>query len=174
MRTGRARTLSSTLLCVAAWLLTAADARAGQPVAIAASAGQFSALRGVATYEAGWEMRFAPRRFRWLPRVVPALSPTAGAIATAKGALYAYGGFRCDVPLGKAWRVSPQWATGVFYRYAGRNLGGALEFRSGLEVSRRIGPRSRLGLTFYHLSNAGLFERNPGSESLVLTFTTRP
>jgi lipid A 3-O-deacylase len=174
MRFGGKHVQKVFLFSVAAGLLTAAAVRAQQPVAITASAGEFSALRGSSTYEVGWEMSFAARRFRWLPRVVPNLSPAAGAMATADGALYVYGGFRCDLPLGKEWRVSPQWATGVIYQYAGRNLGGALEFRSGVELSRRIGPQSRLGLTLYHLSNAGLFARNPGSESLVLTYSTRP
>jgi lipid A 3-O-deacylase len=156
------------------WLLAPAPSRAEQPVAITASAGQYSALRGAVTYEVGWELRFAPRRYRWLPRALPALSPTAGAMATAQGTLYVYGGFRFDVPLSKEWSVSPQWATGLFYRDGGRDLGGALEFRSGIELSRRIGERSRLGITLYHLSNADLYTRNPGVESVVLTYTARP
>jgi len=174
MRSGRAWALEAIVISVAVWLLSASPAQAGQPAAIEVSAGQFSALRGSAAHEIGWELGFASRRFRWLPRVVPGLSPTVGAMATAKGTLYVYGGFRCDLPLGKTWRWSPQLATGVFYRYAGHNLGGALEFRSGIEVSRRLGERAHLGLTLYHLSNAGLFDSNPGSESLVLTFSTRP
>jgi hypothetical protein len=49
-----------------------------------------------------------------------------------------------------------------------------IEFRSGIELSRRLGERSRLGVSFFHLSNAALYNFNPGSESLVLTYTTRP
>ncbi len=157
--------------------MAARPAHAEPPIAVSASAGRFSVWRGparYATYEAGWELRFAPRRLRWLPEWVPPLSPAAGAMATARGALYAYGGFRFDQPLGKEWSVSPQLAAGLYYRDAGRNLGGALEFRSGIELSRRIGERSRLGLTLYHLSNAGLYNVNPGMESLVLTYTARP
>lgn len=173
MRFGRPWALGAPLLSLAAWLLASVPANAEPPVAIGASAGRFSALRGSPGYETGWELRFAPRRFRWLPRAVPDLSPTAGAMATAQGTLYVYGGFRCDLPLGEAWSVSPQWAAGLYYFAGGRDLGGALEFRSGVELSRRIGARSRLGLTFYHLSNADFYRRNPGSESLVLTYTAR-
>ena len=174
MRFGRARALGAILLSPVLWLLAAGLANAEPPVAIGASAGRFSALRGTPGYEVGWELRFAPRRFRWLPREVPDLSPTAGAMATAQGSLYVYGGFRCDLPLGKAWSLSPQWATGLYYYAGGRDLGGALEFRSGVELSRRLGARSRLGITLYHLSNANLYTRNPGSESVVLTYTARP
>jgi hypothetical protein len=95
-------------------------------------------------------------------------------MATAQGSLYVYGGFRFDLPLGERWLVSPQWAAGLYYYAGGRDLGGALEFRSGIELSRRLGERSRLGLTLYHLSNAGLYSRNPGTESLLLTYRTRP
>jgi hypothetical protein len=173
MNRGRPLALGAVLLSLAAWLLASVPAYAGPPVAIGATAGRFSALRGDPGYEAGWELRFAPRRFRWLPRAVPDLSPTAGAMATGQGSLYAYGGFRFDLPLGKAWTVSPQWAAGLYYWNGGRDLGGALEFRSSIELSRRITARSRFGLTLYHLSNAGLYSRNPGSESLVLTYSAR-
>jgi hypothetical protein len=98
-----------------------------------------------------------------------------GGRATSDGALYAYAGFRFDVPLGGAWRFTPQWATGLYYYPpGGHSLGGLVEFRSGVELSRRIGSGGRVGLLFYHLSNAGFYERNPGSESLVLTYTARP
>jgi hypothetical protein len=143
-------------------------------VAVTASAGQFNALNVDATYETGWEVCFAPRRFRWLPRFVPDVHPTAGAMATSQGTLYVYGGVRFLLPMGESWRLSPQWAAGLYYHEAGRSLGGTLEFRSGIELSRRLGSHSWLGLTLYHLSNAGFYERNPGSESLVLTYTTRP
>ena len=109
-----------------------------------------------------------------LPRAVPELSPTVGAMATAQGSLYVYGGLRFDLRLGEGWQVSPQWAAGIYYHSGTNDLGGALEFRSGIELSRRLGERSRLGLTLYHLSNAGLYSRNPGTESLLLTYRTRP
>jgi lipid A 3-O-deacylase len=165
------------LVSFAAWLLAASAASAGQPFAVTGSAGVYSVLRGTAGFEAGCEAQLAPRRFRGLPRFVPGLSPAVGAMATARGTLYVYGGFRIDVPLGDAWQASPQFAAGL-YRHGNqgdeRDLGGALELRSGIELSRRIGARSRLGLTFFHLSNAGLYEHNPGSESLVLSYSIRP
>jgi hypothetical protein len=38
-------------------------------------------------------------------------------------------------------------------------------------VSYRLESGDRLGLSLYHLSNADLYHRNPGSESLVLSYT---
>lgn len=139
------------------------------------SSGSFNVLNHDPLPEAGWGVSFAPRRFRWLPRWMPELSPAVGGMATSDGSLYAYAGFRWDVPLGEAWRFTPQWATGLYYTPpGGRSLGGPLEFRSGIELSRRLGRRGRIGLSFYHLSNAGLYERNPGSESLVVIYSARP
>lgn len=153
----------------------AMSAQGLEPALVTANAGQFNVFNGKnARWETSWEVSFPPRRFRWLPRFVPDLSPTVGGAATENGSLYAYGGIRFDVPLGEKWVVTPQWGTGIYYANQGRDLGGALEFRSGIELARRIGERSRIGLLLYHLSNASLYRFNPGTESLVLTYSTRP
>jgi hypothetical protein len=149
-------------------------ARAAQPTAISASAGHFNVLNRDPLYEIGWEASFAPRRYHWLPRWVPPLSPAVGGMATAKGSLYAYGGFRVDLPVGERWVVSPQWAAGLYYQDGGRGLGGAVELRSGIGLARRIGHGARVGLLLYHISNGGFYNRNPGSESLLFTYTTSP
>lgn len=171
MRMWKVGTLVTVLLSS---LTGAPPARAAQPTAVTASAGEFNVLNRDPLYETGWEVSFAPRRYRWLPRWMPPASPTIGGMATSRGSLYAYAGFRFDRPLGDRWMLSPQWAAGLYYTDGGRGLGGLLEFRSGIEVSRRIGARSRLGLLLYHISNAALYSRNPGSESLVLTYTSSP
>lgn len=177
-RTRRAGALLSILLPFAAVSLAGAPAWAAEPAAeVHASAGRFNVLNRDPLPEAGWEVSFASRRFHWLPRWVPDPAPTLGGMATSDGALYAYAGFRFGVPLGKtrAWRFTPQWAAGLYYYPpGGRSLGGLVEFRSGVELSRRVANGARVGLLFYHLSNAGFYERNPGSESLVLTYTARP
>jgi hypothetical protein len=86
---------------------------------------------------------------------------------------YGCGSFRFEVPVGERWQVTPQLGYGLYDRNGGFNLGGQVEFRSGLEVTRQIGERYRLGLIYYHLSNAGIYVHNPGSESLVLSFACR-
>ncbi len=157
------------------FLLAGAPAHGSEPALVTANTGQFNVFNGKnARWETSWEVSFTPRRYRWLPRFVPDLRPTAGGLATSDGSLYAYAGFRFDLPLGEKWTMTPQWATGLYWANDGRNLGGALEFRTGIELTRRLGGRSRVGLLIYHLSNAGLYEFNPGTESLVLTYSTRP
>jgi hypothetical protein len=161
------------LLLLAGEPLAAQPWSLGPPQLVAANLGGFEILDGVSAYEIGWELRFAPRRFRFLPRWVPDLMPTAGAMASSRGVLYPYAGVRLDLPIGEHWIASPGWATGIYYREHGKNLGGALEFRSNFELAYRLPWNGRVGLCFYHLSNGGLFSFNPGTESLVLTYSAR-
>ena len=147
----------------------------GSPQYVSASTGAFEVRKALDEYEAGWELRFAPRRFRLLPGWVPDLIPVAGAMATSRGALLTYGGLRMEIPLGDRWVGSGGWAPGLYYPGDGdgKDLGGALEFRSHLELAYRLRNGSRVGLCVYHLSNGRVFRLNPGSESLVLTYSAR-
>lgn len=146
----------------------------GEPEYVSASTGAFAIRDGdVDTYEAGWEVRFSPRRFRLLPSFLPDVIPVAGAMAGSRSILYLYGGFRFDYSLGERWMFSPGWATGIYYRGYGMDLGNALEFRSHVELAYLLSRNTRVGLCLYHLSNARVSVFNPGSESLVLTYSTR-
>lgn len=114
--------------------------------------------------------------YRW-PAIRPdvfhprlALVPTAGIAGTEDGNAWVYGGLRLDVALGEHWVTTPQFSITLYEDGDGKDLGGVLEFRSGLEVAYRFENGHRLGVLFYHLSNADFYDRNPGSNSLVLTW----
>ena len=145
--------------------------RLGPPVAVVASSGVFDPFVDSTSYEVGSELRFAPRRVPFLPHFVPEVAPAAGLMAGAHGSLYLYGGVHADLPLSERWTLSPGWAMGFYYRSPEFDLGGPFELRTSLELSYRRAGGSRIGLCLYHLSNAGLFDRNPGSESLVVTYS---
>lgn len=166
----RARALP-LLFILLAW--GAGPLRAQRPMEIVPSLGQFEVFDGGRASEVGWEARFAPRRIRFLPRFVPDVVPMTGAMANSQGTLYVYGGFRFDFPVARRWIVTPSWAAGLYYPgvEGGKELGGAVEFRSGIELAYRLGGRSQLGLALYHLSNGGLYDFNPGTESLILTYS---
>jgi len=161
------------LLLVAAPLAAAPSPwRLGAPERVVASSDVLDPLVDGGSYEIGAELRFAPRRFRLLPRALPDAVPTAGVITAARGSLYLYGGLRFELPLGRRWMISPSTGAGVYYRSSsGFDLGGPVEFRSGIELSYRLPNGSRMGVCLYHLSNADIFEKNPGSESLILTYS---
>ena len=171
----RVRSLFLVAVALAAWLATL-PLRAEPPVEIVPSVGQFEVFDGGRAWEMGWEARFAPRRIPFLPRFLHDAIPVAGAMASSQGALYAYGGFRWNLPLGKRWVVTPNWAAGLYYagKEDGKDLGGVVEFRSGVELAWRLNERSRIGLCLYHLSNGGLYDFNPGTESLILSYDIRP
>lgn len=116
-----------------------------------------------ATAEFGSEYRFQP--LAWQVR------PVLGGQVTAEGAVYLHGGARVDLWLSERWRLAPFVSLGFYEEGEGLDLGSDLEFRSGAELSCRILPGQRLGISFYHLSNASIDERNPGSESIALTWS---
>jgi hypothetical protein len=157
-------------------------ARALEPAYVSLSAGAFN-LRSATRPEVAGEVRFTPHRFHWLPGFIPALSPATGVMVNSQGAFYVYSGLRADMPLGpresSPWELSIQFAPGVYsHGNKGFKLGGPVEFRSAIEVSRQLGGpgknRGRLGLMLFHLSNAHIYTHNPGSESLVVTYSFRP
>jgi hypothetical protein len=120
--------------------------------------------------ELGLELRFAPTTLGFLPPRFP-IRPTIGATGTGLGSFWTYVGFRIDQPVTR-FVFTPGFAVSLYEKGSGLDLGGALEFRSSFEAACRISDRLRMGVSLYHLSNASIYDRNPGSESIVVTLTT--
>lgn len=122
--------------------------------------------------QAGVEARFEPARFRLFGREW-ALEPALGAIGNEDGGSYGYLSLRLPIDLGARLRATPFTGGGVYSAGDGKDLGGPVEFRSGLEVSVKLGAHARLGLVYAHLSNAVLYDLNPGAETLALVVAVR-
>ena len=103
--------------------------------------------------------------------VVWIVSPFIGAMGTGKGAVYTYVGFGFDINLPANFVVTPSFAGGYYYNGTGINLGSWWEFRSGAELDYRFTDKKRLGVGFYHISNAGLGRQNPGVELATMVLT---
>jgi hypothetical protein len=97
--------------------------------------------------------------------------PQVGMFGTSKGGFYLYAGIRLDVYFGDRWVFTPSFSPGVYHEGNGRDLGFELEFRSSAEIAYRFDDYSRLSLGIAHLSNASLGDRNPGVETLTLTYS---
>jgi len=112
--------------------------------------------------EAGLEVRIAGpwRGFSW----------AGGFAGTDQGSFWAYGGAQYAWHFSERLAIGPGVAVSLYEHGDGKDLGGLVEFRSNVEVSARVGSRSRLGLAVYHFSNAGLYEDNPGSNSLIVSW----
>ncbi|HXP98130.1 MAG TPA: acyloxyacyl hydrolase [Telmatospirillum sp.] len=95
--------------------------------------------------------------------------PHAGVTVATDGDYFGYAGILTDVYLGKHIVLSPNFAVGGYGGH-GYRLGSHVEFRSGGDVAWRFEDTSRLGLGVYHISNAGLTQRNPGEESFLLEY----
>lgn len=95
------------------------------------------------------------------------LHPEFGVLATKDSDVYVWGGLRYFWDLSDRWYLAPHTAVGLYEPEGGADLGGPVEFRSGLELGYRFSPNVRLGIDYSHLSNSRIYDRNPGLEDLV-------
>ena len=98
------------------------------------------------------------------------IHPFVGVMGTSDVVVYGYGGIALDWKLGK-FVFTPSFAAGAYRDGDGKDLGHVIEFRSALEIAYEFENRHRLGLIFYHLSNASLADNNPGTEVLSLGYS---
>lgn len=94
-------------------------------------------------------------------------------MATTKGATYLGGFVVRELALGRLLVLTPALGAGWYSRGRDKDLGLALEFRSGAELAARVGAGWRVGLSYHHLSNMSLRDLNPGAESWLLSVSTR-
>ncbi len=99
------------------------------------------------------------------------LSWIAGAELDTNTSAYGYGGFLYDLALTDTISLSPSIAAGAYHQGDGKDLGGALEFRSNLELNYKLSPDSRIGLALNHKSNASLYDNNPGTETIQAVYS---
>ena len=100
------------------------------------------------------------------------VAPFVGVLGTGQGAFYGYGGVGFDINFGERIIVTPNAAVGYFQHGTGIDLGSNCGFRSGAELAYRFENLSRLGVGFYHISNAGIGKHDPGAEFVTLVLTT--
>lgn len=152
-------------------VVLASPARAGEldlRAGLSVNAGFFNFDESNAeVLEAGIEYRFKPPG----PFARIGLKPVLGGAANEDEAYWLYAGLRIDYAFAAHWVVSPMFAVTYYEEGDSKDLGGSLQFRSGIGLSYRLQNGQRIGVTFHHLSNAGLEDRNPGSNSLVLVWS---
>jgi hypothetical protein len=141
-------------------------AHAAEPDLLAVGAGAYNVLHQDKEAQLRLEYRFS-YRFLYVIR------PIIGGFATDRGTLYGYGGIRLDAEIGRHFVITPEGAVGAWRRGSTqtRELGGPIEFKSGGEFAYRFDNDARLGLLFDHISNAGIYKKNPGVESALLVYS---
>lgn len=96
--------------------------------------------------------------------------PFTGFMFNTGGAVHIFAGLYYDIHLGDYFILTPSFAPGLYAKRKSKDLMYALEFRSQIEFSYIFNNHSRIGFSFNHISNASLGEKNPGVESLALTY----
>ena len=97
------------------------------------------------------------------------ISPITGGFITENSAAYIYTGIEWNVDLG-GMVFTPSFAPGLYHEGDGKDLGHVLEFKSEVQLSYETSEKSSFGVTYNHVSNASLGNKNPGANSYMLNF----
>ncbi len=105
------------------------------------------------------------------------LKPFVGIEYTGESASYFVTGIYLEDNLGQLFNgqkneiiFTPSFGFGYYDNGSGKNLGNDIQFRTTLEISYKLKNENRIGLSFGHISNANLGNKNPGVEILNLSY----
>ena len=97
------------------------------------------------------------------------ISPITGGFITENSAAYIYTGFEWNIDLG-ALKFTPSFAPGLYHEGDGKDLGHVLEFKSEVQFSYVFSKNSSIGISYNHVSNASIGDKNPGANSYMFNF----
>ncbi len=97
------------------------------------------------------------------------VSPVTGMMITADNAAYFYTGIEANLDLGPL-KLTPSFTPGLYSQGGGKDLGHPVEFKSEVQVSMDLGESTNFGMSYNHVSNASLGEKNPGANSYMFNF----
>ena len=105
------------------------------------------------------------------------LKPFAGVELTSDSAMFLIGGIYLEDNIGTLFvgkksnlNFTPSFGVGYYDDGDGKKLGNNIEFRTTFEISYELKNNNRVGISFGHISNANLGDKNPGVEVLSLSY----
>ena len=98
------------------------------------------------------------------------VSPITGGFVTENSAAYVYSGIEWNVEMGKKILFTPSFAPGLYHEGDGKDLGHVLEFKSEVQFSYFASNNTSFGVSYNHVSNASLGDKNPGANSYMFNF----
>jgi len=105
------------------------------------------------------------------------LKPFFGVEYTDDSASYFLTGIYVEDNLGELFEgnkskyfFTPSFGFGLFDDGSGKKLGNDVQFRTSLEISYELQNNNRIGISFSHISNANLGDKNPGVEILSFSY----
>ena len=100
------------------------------------------------------------------------VQPVTGGMVTADDAIYVYTGYQLNQKSNLT-TFSPSFAVGLYDKGDGKDLGHAIEFKTQIQVLYEISSSSEIGISYNHISNASLGDKNPGANSYMFNFTKK-
>ncbi|OUX40591.1 MAG: acyloxyacyl hydrolase [Proteobacteria bacterium TMED261] len=97
------------------------------------------------------------------------VSPITGGFITEKNAFYFYSGAQAEYDVGLI-TITPSFAPGYYNIGDGKDLGSPIEFKSEVQVSLNLSEATEFGMSYNHISNASIGEKNPGANSYMINF----
>jgi len=101
--------------------------------------------------------------------IIGNISPITGGFITEDNAVYIYTGFEWNIEMG-ALTFTPSFAPGLYEEGDGKDLGHVIEFKSEVQFSYDFSDTSKIALSYNHLSNASIGDKNPGANSYIFNF----
>lgn len=152
------------ILLAFALLALSFQAKAGENSYITVGAGKYDVLHN---QDGAAEFRLEYRH----ENIWKQLYPSIAAMANTDGAVYGVFSLNYDINLCQKVTLTPFTGAGLYAKGSSKDLGGPIEFRSGVELAYELENEDRIGINFSHMSNASLYDRNPGVEELVLNLS---
>ena len=105
------------------------------------------------------------------------LKPFVGLETTTDSAVYILGGIYLEDNLGTLFVgedsnfvFTPSFGAGFYDDGDGKQLGNDIQFRTTFEFSYELKNKNRIGISYGHISNANLGDKNPGVEILSFSY----
>ena len=94
-------------------------------------------------------------------------SPITGGFVTENSAAYVYTGVEWNYAMSDKFKFTPSFTPGMYYEGDGKDLGHVLEFKTEVQLSYLVSESTNLGMSYNHISNASLGDKNPGANSYM-------
>ena len=101
------------------------------------------------------------------------VSPITGGFVTENSAAYLYTGIEWNYAISDKMKFTPSFAPGIYHEGDGKDLGHVLEFKTEVQLSYNSSENISFGLSYNHVSNASLGDKNPGANSYMFNFLKR-
>jgi len=98
------------------------------------------------------------------------VSPITGGFITENSAAYVYTGIEWNMDMSEKMTFTPSFAPGLYHEGDGKDLGHILEFKSEVQLSYSTSDNTSFGVSYNHVSNASLGDKNPGANSYMFNF----